>query len=375
MVTVNPQLHLSYILEIICNKLQISNEQHASAEEKYSAVGKWLAASDSPLYNFQPLIFPQGSFRIGTTVKPITDDDYDIDLVCHLQKDGSIIDPMALLESVYQRIKANKIYEPITEKKNRCVCINYKGNFHLDILPARSDPSGGPDNLLVPDRDTQNWKASNPKGYAVWFESVAQVKIELLERARIEPLPRYEKLNDKLPLQQTVQLIKRWRDIAFTKKEDFAPPSIVLTTLAGSNYTRALLVVDALTGVMDGIIRQIDSKTGPLVVLNPSNSKENLSEKWFEDATSYSLFVKLFKEFKQQWIDLLNARGMADISSRLEKLFGEKVVGLAIKEYAQTYGAMRDSGKLGVDKQTGILSGLGAATVAIKKNTFYGKDV
>lgn len=375
MVIVGPNVHLSYILEIICNKLQITNEQHVSAEEKYTAVGKWLAVSDSPLYNFQPIIFPQGSFRIGTTVKPLVNDEYDIDLVCHLQRDGTITDPMALLEAVYKRIKDNKIYEPISEKKNRCVRINYKGDFHLDILPARSDPSGSLNYLLVPDRDTQGWKASNPKGYAEWFDSVAQVRIELLEKARIEPLPQYEKLSDKLPLQQTVQLLKRWRDIAFKDKEDFAPPSIVLTTLVGNNYSKALLVVEALTEVLDGIIREMDARTGPIVVLNPSNPKENLSEKWREDDTGYYLFVKLLKELKQQWNDLLKARGIADISSRLEKLFGEKAIKIAIKEYAEVFGAMREEGKLGMDKQTGILSGLGASTMVVKKSTFYGKDI
>lgn len=375
MVTAISNIHLSYILEIICNKLQITNEQYSSAEEKYTAVGKWLAAPDSPLYDFQPIIFPQGSFRVGTTIKPLLYDEYDIDLVCHLQKDGTITDPMALLEQVYQRIKANKTYELISEKKNRCVRINYKGNFHLDILPARSDPSNEPNYLLVPDCNIKDWKASNPKGYADWFEEVARVRIELLEKARIEPLPRYETLSDKLPLQQTVQLLKRWRDIAFKDKGDIAPPSIVLTTLAGNNYRKTLLAFEALTQVLDGIIKDIDAKTGPLIVLNPSNLKENLSEKWLEDSTGYYLFVKLLKEFKQQWSNLLDARGIAAISSGLEKLFGENVVKISIKEYAHVYGIMRDEGRLGIDKQTGILSGLGASTMSVKKNTFYGKDI
>lgn len=373
MVTITPNVHLSYILEVICNKLQISDEQHASAEEKYLAVGKWLAMIDSPLYNYMPVIFPQGSFRIGTTVKPLANDEYDIDLVCHLQKDGTITDPMALLEAVHQRIITNKIYEPISEKKNRCVRINYKGNFHLDILPARSDPYASQNCLLVPDRDTRNWKASNPKGYAEWFEDVATVRIELLEKARIEPLPRYEKLSNKLPLQQTVQLLKRWRDIAFSEKEDFSPPSIVLTTLAGKNYKKELLVTESLTTVVSGIVNEINNASEPLVVLNPSNLKECLSEKWIKEVASYNLFMKSFKEFKQKWEELFLVSGISEISLRLEKLFGEKVVKPAVKEYAQTFESLRQSGKLGVDKKTGILSSISSSAMLVKKNTFYGR--
>ena len=59
----------------------------------------------------------------------------------------------------------------------------------------------------------------------------------------------------------------------------------------------------------------------------------------------------------------------------MKKLFGEKAIKIAIKEYAEVFGAMREEGKLGMDKQTGILSGLGASTMVVKKSTFYGKDI
>ena len=375
MTTLPYNVHLSYILEIICNKLQISSTQYNSAEGKYTAVGEWLRAPESPLRDLKPTIFSQGSFRMGTTVKPISDGEYDVDLVCHLQKNDITMHPMVLLDTVFQRIKANGIYGPISEKKNRCVCINYNGDFHLDILPAITDPSGNLNNLLVPDRNTQSWKASNPKGYAEWFENAAMVGIELLEKARIEPLPRYEKLSDKLPLQQTVQLLKRWRDVVFiADKEDAAPPSIVLTTLAGNNYTKELLVVEALTKVVDGISKQIDATSTPLVVYNPSNYKEILSEKWHEKTVRYSNFVKLFQELREQWGRVLAAKSIPDITAQLERLFGEKVVKASIKEYSQVFSNMRESGRLGIDKQTGILSNIGATSTVVRKNTFYGED-
>ena len=365
---------LNFILELICNNLQITERQYASAEEKYKAVGKWLSASDSQLRIYEPIIFSQGSFRIGTTVKPLARDEYDIDLVCQLQKDVEITDPMELLENVYQRIKSKAIYKPpISEKKNRCIRINYKGDFHLDILPAKPDPHAGTNCLLVPDKNSRSWKASNPAGYAEWFDNRARIPIKLLEKARVEPLPRYEKLSDKLPLQQTVQLLKRWRDIAFKDMEDSAPVSIVITTLAGRNYNKELLVAEALTNVLSGITQEAKGPGGLIIVMNPTNNKECLSEKWMENKKGYYAFVDKITKFKQEWNQLFAVRNMADLANRLEKMFGEKIVKLSIKKYGEGIEALRRNKKLGVDKKTGIITALSTASVPIKPNTFYGK--
>jgi len=366
-------IQLSFILESICNKLQITKTQHSSAEEKYEAVGKWLAESESPLHMYKPTIYPQGSFKIGTTVKPLLKDEYDIDLVCELEDDVTITEPMSLLEKIYQRIRSNETYKSICQKKNRCVCINYAGNFHLDILPARSDPSSGGNCILVPDRKTKDWKPSNPIGYAEWFEEVATVTITLLEKARIEPLPRHETLSDKLPLQQTVQLLKRWRDISFKDYEDYAPPSIVLTTLAGNHYNKELLITESLTKVISGILENINNSDGPIQVYNPKNSKECLSEKWIEDEKKYYMFVKQLVEFKSKWDNLFQLKG-TELYAQLEKLFGEDLVNTAVKEYAQSISVLREQKRLGIDKTTGVLTGLGSGVKPVLKNTFYGSS-
>jgi len=363
---------LAYVLELICNRLQITPTQYALAEEKYKAVGNWLGAEDSPLYKYQPIIYPQGSFRIRTTVRPLGREEYDVDLVCQLLDDASIEDPMKLLDDVYDRIISNDLYKPpIAEKKNRCVCINYKGDFHLDILPARSDPQGDRNHILVPDKKTKEWKASNPIGYADWFEEKARVIIKLLEAARVEPLPRYQTLSDKLPLQQTVQLFKRWSRLAFKDDDDSMPPSIVLTTLAARNYKKELLVTAALSGVLDGILLETRNSTGPLVVLNPTNEKECLSEKWIENPKRYNKFSDALVLFKKEWDSLFLGGGMPLISAKLGKLFGEDVVRLSVNDFANEMQSKRKTEVLGIDK-SGILTGLGSAVVKVKPNTFYG---
>ena len=364
--------HLAYILELICNRLQITPTQHLLAEEKYKAVGNWLRAKESPLYRYEPTIYPQGSFRIGTTVRPIEHEEYDVDLVCHLLNDGSILDPMKLLNDVYERIVSNDMYKPpISEKKNRCVCINYKGNFHLDILPARSDPQVHKNHILVPDKKTQKWTASNPIGYAEWFKERAKVLIELLEKARIDPLPRYETLSDKLPLQQTVQLLKRWNRLVFKDNDDCLTPSIVLTTLAANKYNKELLITMALSNIVDGILEEARITSGPIIVLNPTNPKERLSEKWIENPDRYRSFIKALSQFKKEWDALFHVSGLHNIAAGLNRLFGEEVVRESVKDFGKATQANRKVEAIGINK-SGMLTGLGAAITAIKPNTFYG---
>lgn len=365
-------LHLAHILELICNNLQITSAQYLMAKEKYEAVGNWLGTKDSLLYKYAPAIYPQGSFRIGTTVKPIGRDEYDVDLVCQLLNDGSVVDPMKLLNDVYERIISNELYKPpIAEKKNRCVCINYKGNFHLDILPARSDPHGGENHILVPDRKTREWTPSNPIGYAEWFEEKATVPIKLLEAARIEPLPKYDSLSNKLPLRQAVQLLKRWNNVTFKDKEDYLAPSIVLTTLAANKYNKELLITHALPNVISGILAEARTTSGPIVVWNPKNQKECLSEKWLEKPDKYHAFIKALTQLKKEWDDLFRISGMPAIASKLNKLFGEDIVRVSVTDFGKALQASRTSGVLGINK-TGTLTGMATGITSIKPNTFYG---
>lgn len=53
------------------------------AERSYRAVGQWLGDCD---VNSDVKIMPQGSFYLGTVIRPVSDaDEYDIDLVCLLK--------------------------------------------------------------------------------------------------------------------------------------------------------------------------------------------------------------------------------------------------------------------------------------------------
>ena len=76
------------ILVNIAEDLDIPPGKYKEAVERYTSVGQWLEGGTYPGTDGVPAIYVQGSFRLGTVVRPYKqwrDADYDIDLACELR--------------------------------------------------------------------------------------------------------------------------------------------------------------------------------------------------------------------------------------------------------------------------------------------------
>lgn len=365
-------LQLSDLLNRIGIKLQITPTQHQLAEQRYREIGDWLSVGDSSVARYFPTIYPQGSLRIGTTVKPHGRQEYDLDLVLEINWDWRRVrNPVILLDLVEARLRQHGTYRSMLERKNRCIRVQYANQFHLDILPACPDPSSGGTCVVVPDREARDWRPSNPKGYAEWFDQRAQaVVLELAKK--VEPLPDWEPNHARPPLNRAVQLLKRWRDIRYARTPDLAPISIVLTTLAAQHYGGEEFVNQALEGIVDRIVAALPA-FGRLVILNPTNPQEDLSERWDEQSGAYQAFVSGMRELQATWEHLKQERGMANIQAVLQQLFGEEMAKASVAEQTKAVDSLRPQQSLGVRRGSGTLAGLSAVTVPIPRNTFYGE--
>jgi hypothetical protein len=365
---------LDDLLDRIGRKLQLSETAHQQARDRYKTIADWLSADGSEVAQYAPHIYTQGSLRIGTTVKPRGRDEYDLDLVCEFRDlDWRLFPvPEKLLDLVENRLRENGTYRSMVERKNRCIRITYANQFHMDILAACPNPTAGLHCVVVPDCAAQCWKDSNPKGYALWFEHMAEEALVKLKR-NAEPLPSQTAYDDLVILKRAVQLIKRYRDIAYEKTPDLKPISIVLTTLAALNYNGQQSVNDAIRGILDGIIASIPAY-GRLRVHNPTNKLEDLSERWEDEPELYRAFVSGIKEFRARWAELNQQRGIPNVKLVLEKMFGESVAKDVVGDYMKSLDASRKSGGLGVEKGSGIISVGSSSTVSIRDNTFYGGE-
>lgn len=147
----------------------LSQTRHDLAANRYKTIGQLLCARESPFADQDPEVYPQGSMRLGTTVRPL-DGPSDLDFVRQLSLPYFAVDPMALLTQLFTFFKANERYKDMVERKNRCVRFNNADDFYIDILPACRDTAAGLTCIRVPDRAMKGWKGSNPIGYTDWFQ-------------------------------------------------------------------------------------------------------------------------------------------------------------------------------------------------------------
>ncbi len=367
-------LDLDDLLRRIGTRLELSADQHGRAKGHYDAVGEWFQSPRSPFSRVATTIYPQGSLRILTTVRPKVHQEFDLDLVLEFAIDPrSIADPVILLNTVEAWLGANETYRKMMERKNRCVRLNYAGQFHMDILPAVPDPERGDHCVVVPDREAQHWKPSNPRGYAAWFNNRAQT-FRLSKRVEeIEPIPTYQDNGNKEPLRRAVQLLKRWRDVYYARRPEVEARSIVLTTLAATHYSGEARVVDAMGAILTGILAAIQ-KQGRLIVLNPMNPQEDFSEKWNEPG-HYEAFVSGIHDLYAAWTEICSARpGIERVQNLLARMFDEELAKSVIAEQAEELRKATTNGALRVVGGSGALTtSIVPRSSEIRRKNFYGE--
>ena len=370
MVSSPPRIHLDVLLMLVAAKLELTPTQYTDANEKYEAVHDWLSVPESLLASAHPELYPQGSLRLLTTVKPRSYEEYDLDIVCQFRLDSNQITPAQLYRLVQTRLSEHPYYKSILEPKNRCLRLDYKGQFHMDILPACPDSSLGGTAILVPDRKEAGWKASDPQGYAAWFDSMTMWTT--VENA-MEPLPLPVAAPKKSPLQRAVQLIKRRRDQGI-EDPDIAPASIVLTTLAAEAYNSAASPAAAVSGYLHYVTRLIaSSDSRPFQVFNPTNPKELLSERWESVSGAYDAFRQETCTFEALWQRLLHAQGLPQITPLMKELFGENVATAAVDDYSKALARSRQDGTIGTKTGSSALAlGTGSLIKKSPPNTFHG---
>ena len=354
----------SPLLETIAEALDIPPSYYEQAVEHYKSIGNWLERDKSIVSSYSPEIYPQGSFLLGTVIKPISDaEEYDIDLVSELRLQKNTISQAYLKNLVGDEIKSyireNDINSP-AEEGRRCWTLHYADDvqFHMDILPAIPDSEpfkqllesrGYPLSnwsdfaIAITDRTHPNytrihlnWPCSNPKGYAEWFKSCMEIQFNAIRKSiaesiqlRVEDVPEYK---IKTPLQRTIQILKRHRDIWFeenqsTYDQDAKPISIIITTLAAHAYNNEVDLQQALLKIVMEMPRHIKSHSnGAAFIPNPVNPLENFADKWQEYPIRKVCFMDWLKQAQLDLTTALKLSNVQSVGESLEPSLGKRVI-------------------------------------------------
>ena len=343
-------------LNEIAHALDVPPSKYQEAHEHYHAVGQWLDAEDSDLRPYRPEIFAQGSFALGTAIKPVGDSEYDVDAVCLLQIVQEDVSQRELKEMVGRRLKSHGKYREMVNPDcggRRCWTLQYAdgSKFHLDILPAIPDQSMATASSVngskyhahaihITDSTTWDnphapWPKSNPKGYAEWFRERMSVvlneelrKHASIKKANVAEIMEYEV---RTPLQRLVQILKRHRDERFGDDEH-KPISIVITTLAALAYENEGDLATALTNVIPKMRGFVTERNGVYWVQNPVNHHENFADRWILEPKKREFLFSWLDAVERDYLEIVQTVSAGNpvlIETSLRKSFGDWPVNAA----------------------------------------------
>jgi hypothetical protein len=344
------------LLEDLAESLQVPPSRYEAAERSYKSVGNWLQRQASILRLADPQVYVQGSFRLGTAIRPFAEDeDYDIDLVCELSVSKSHLSQAQLKAALGKEIAAyadaHGMQRP-TEGR-RCWTLAYAdgAQFHLDTLPAI--PDGPRQRLLLENRGfstqwsetaiaitdqdhyayreiTDDWPHSNPKGFCNWFRSRMAVIFEarrralaLEARASVEDIPEYKV---RTPLQSAIQILKHHRDRMFVGRGDEKPISIILTTLSARAYQQEPTISAALFSILRDMANFIEYRSSVAWIENPTDPAENFADRWQSHPERREAFYEWLDQAQVDFTNAANAVTRDAATAALEPCLGRQLM-------------------------------------------------
>lgn len=304
-------------IERLAEELAVPQNRFDQAERRYKDLGEFLHRDESKVRDYDPDVYIQGSFALGTPIKPSSaDEDYDLDIVVSFRSltkaKISQADLRALLRTELQAYrKARGIQNEVGESRRCCTLLYADGaQFHMDVLPAvpneanmravlsgyLADQTLADGAIAITDSDEtatyhvimDDWPRSNPRGFASWFKSRQLEQLNERRRAfldaqgkvtaSVEDVPVFRV---RTPLQSAIMILKRHRDEWFAEQDpDLKVISVILTTLSTHAYAGEARVSDAIGKILRDMHLSIKDRQGVSWIANPTDPSENFADRW-----------------------------------------------------------------------------------------------
>lgn len=340
----NYPLEREELLARIAQGLQLDQTRLARMDSAYRAIAELIEKDEQFFKKYRVEVYAQGSRRISTTVKPLQGSEFDLDIVLQVFQSYSSFSAQRIFDELCRVLESNDTYKKKMIKKNRCIRIDYEGDFHIDILPASLAQEYQEEVIVFYDHDKNSYFKGNPKGYANWFldkaRSLASSMLQRFHHAMIEskvdtePLP--EELYTKTPLQRGVQLSKHFRDRYYENK-DYPVSSIVITTLFGQFYNGEDSIYETIDKVLDRIIkshRQSVQSDRRFQIANPVIPEEKFTDSWTDQ--HYESFFSFIDDYYEFWQKL--KQDFEYSSPYYKKLFGETAYRQSLRGQHMAFG-------------------------------------
>ena len=227
----------------------------------------------------------QGSWAHGTIIKPPKDAGFDADLLV-------FVDPIVgwtaqdYVKELRRAFNSSGTYKDKLVPGNRCVTIDYVGDFSIDAVPCVVGRPESTAQFEVCNSRDDKFEPTASEEYTAWLN----------ER---------NSWTGANKLREVIRLLKYLRDI----KQTFSCKSILLTTLIGERITAADAIYQdtyfpdlptALRTIVGRLDDYLQQHPNLLDVCNPVLPEEDFTRHW--DADRYRNFRDVIHRYRE-WVD------------------------------------------------------------------------
>lgn len=371
-------------IEELISKLDLTPIMHQYAVERYESLKDYLKSVDESI-----IFHPHGSFMLGTTVRPYKEQmerSFDLDSICLFNKQSNQTKPITIRKDLETMLESNANYNSKLDYDDRCITINYAGygtlDFNIDVVPSAIASDETKQEMMkrgclleyvntaievaeVKDNDKSKWISSNPQAYVKWFNDINQPfadtsrkskKQRIFESNRNlynteEDVPEYF---NKSSLQMAIQLLKRARDVFFSKKgkekENLKPISAIISTIVMDIAKNGMIPYDADVMEVVAIVIQemktyseyqrlteedfrtryfskvtISKKNNHWEMWNPVNPKDNLVDRWNETPECATLFFEWVSSLERTIAEIFDENNV-EYTRSIGNMMGQRIV-------------------------------------------------
>jgi hypothetical protein len=182
------------------------------------------------------------------------------------------------------------------------------------------------------------WLSSNPRGFAKWFERRAALgRTRMMRegkiRATVEEVPPYEW---KTPLQRSIQILKRHRDVMYRRNSELAPISMIITNLAARSYEGETDIGSALAIIIEKMPNFVRSERPR--VPNPADPAEDYADKWATNPLLEKAFWEWHYALKTDMARIARLLGTSDVDSEVRTVFDVRLSQEELRRIGGGYG-------------------------------------
>ena len=192
--------HVQEFDNFIKDEVNLDKNRYSSLQERVRVLAELLSRD---LESFEKRE-NQGSYALGTVIRPTKGRDYDSDVLIYMEDDLKK-GPEDYVQELYACLGQHPDYSGKLRQRTKSIEINYGDGFHIDVVPCVT--RGEQDRVC--NTKTGQFEPTDGTGYREWFKGKTDVT--------------------NGHLMAVTRLLKYMRN----HKGSFDVPSVVLTTLIG----------------------------------------------------------------------------------------------------------------------------------------------